>query len=81
MSTISWSTAPLQEWSIELEGKAKEVSEACNVPGRVETGLNIAYNTSEVPDDYSFATDLMEDWENNRQLSFGTTVTEQLAIS
>lgn len=80
MSTISWSTALLQEWSIELEGKAKEISETCNVPGRVETGLNIAYNTSEVPEDYSFAT-LVEDWENNRQLRFGTTVTEQVAIS
>ena len=62
-----------------MEGKAQEFSEACNVPARVETGLNIAYNTSEVEDDYTFA-DLVEDWENKRQLSFGTMVTGQVYI-
>ena len=50
------------------------------MPARVETGLNIAYNTSETDEEYSFA-DLVEDWQNKRQPSFGTTVTEQVPHS
>lgn len=64
-----------------MEKKAQEFSEACNVPARIETGLNIAYNTSEVEEDYTFVVDLVEDWENENQLSFGVTVTEQVCIS
>ena len=60
--------------------KAQEFSEACNVPTRVETGLNIAYNTSETDEEYSFA-DLVEDWHNERQPSFGITITGQVLHS
>ena len=46
----------------------------------METGLNIAYNTSETDDEYSFV-DLVEDWHNERQPSFRITITGQVLHS
>lgn len=68
-----------QTWSRELEEKAREFSQECNVPLRLETGLNIAYNTSQVEEEFSFD-DLVEYWERGQQPSFGSVITKQVCI-
>ena len=49
------------------------------MPRRLETGLNIAYNTSKVEEEKFLFSDLVEYWESGQQPSYGTVITEQVA--
>ena len=49
------------------------------MPRTVRRELNIAYNTSEVDEEFTFG-DLVDIWNDKKQLSFGTAIARQVAI-